>query len=123
MSLRIRYHVKASRVLKRAINLFIHNYLRSLLNNVRLLIVRTRLEPASYYLCVWRFSRLNHKGTYNIYIYIYIYIYIIIIHYKQYNTHTSNGLHYKYRNCNELHNKPLRPGYVATLLGVYGLME
>ena len=32
--LRIRSHVKASMVLMRADNLFIHNYIRSLLNNI-----------------------------------------------------------------------------------------
>ena len=34
MSLRSRSHVKASMVLTRADNLFIHNYIRSLLNNI-----------------------------------------------------------------------------------------
>ena len=34
MSLRSRYHVKASIVLTRADHLFIHNYIRSLLNNI-----------------------------------------------------------------------------------------
>ena len=34
MSLRSRYHVKASMVLTRADHLFIHNYIRPLLNNI-----------------------------------------------------------------------------------------
>ena len=34
MSLRSRYHVKASMVLTRADHLVIHNYIRSLLNNI-----------------------------------------------------------------------------------------
>ena len=34
MSLRSRSHVKASMVLTRADHLFIHNYIRSLLNNI-----------------------------------------------------------------------------------------
>ena len=49
MSLRSRSHVKASMVLTRADHLFIHNYIRSLLNIILrpILMVRTRLEPAS----------------------------------------------------------------------------
>ena len=35
MSLRSRSHVKASMVLTRADHLFIHNYIRSLLNNIK----------------------------------------------------------------------------------------
>ena len=34
MSLRSRSHVKASMVLTRAVHLFIHNYIRSLLNTI-----------------------------------------------------------------------------------------
>ena len=34
MSIRSRSHVKASMVLTRADHLFIHNYIRSLLNNI-----------------------------------------------------------------------------------------
>ena len=34
MSLRSRYHVKASMVLTKADNLCIHNYIRSLLHNI-----------------------------------------------------------------------------------------
>ena len=54
ISLRSRSRVKASTVLNRADYLFIHNYIRSLLNIILrpILIVRTRLEPASYCLCV-----------------------------------------------------------------------
>ena len=50
MSLRIRSHVKASTVLTRADQLCIHNYIRSLLNNIQrpILLVRTGFEPASY---------------------------------------------------------------------------
>ena len=53
MSLRRRCRVKASMVLTRADNLFIHNYIRSLL------MVRTRPEPESTYMyvCV---SSINH---------------------------------------------------------------
>ena len=54
MSLRSRYHVKASMVLTIADNLCICNYKTSLQNNklIRILIVRMRLEFASYCLCV-----------------------------------------------------------------------
>ena len=47
MSLRSRFHVKASVVLTRADHLFIQNYLRSLPNIIlrHILIVRTGLEP------------------------------------------------------------------------------
>ena len=50
MSLRSRSRVKASMVLKRADNLCIHNYIRSLLNIIvrPILIVLTGLEPVSY---------------------------------------------------------------------------
>ena len=47
--------VKASMVLTRADYLFIHNYIRSLLNIIVrpiLMVRRTRLEPASYCMCV-----------------------------------------------------------------------
>ena len=56
-------------VLTRADYLFIHNYIRSLLNNmlIPILMVRTGFEPASYS-------------------YIYIYIYISIILYNLYIT-------------------------------------
>ena len=45
MSLRSQSHVKASMVLTKAEHLFIHNYIRSLLNNIvrPILMVRTRL--------------------------------------------------------------------------------
>ena len=48
MSLRSRSHVKESVILTRADHLFIHNYIRSLLNNIlrSILMVRTGLEPA-----------------------------------------------------------------------------
>ena len=54
MSLRSRYHVKASNVLTRADHLFIHNYIRSRLNIILgpILMVRTGLELASYCLSV-----------------------------------------------------------------------
>ena len=76
MSIRSRYHVKASIVLTRADNVLIHNYIRSLLNIMLrpILMVRTRLEPSSYCLCVWRLIQLSHTGSFLIYIYIYIYI-------------------------------------------------
>ena len=47
MSLRSRSHVKASMVLTRAGHLFIHNYIRSLLNIILkpILMVWTRFEP------------------------------------------------------------------------------
>ena len=49
ISLRNRSHVKESMVLTRADHLFIHNYIRSLLNIILrlILIVRTRLEHAT----------------------------------------------------------------------------
>ena len=49
MSLRSRYHVKASTILTRADYLFIHNYIRSLLNIFLRPILRIRmgLEPSS----------------------------------------------------------------------------
>ena len=54
MSLRSRSHVKAYMVLTRAVHLFIHNYIRSLLNIILrpIVIVRTKVEPVSYCLCV-----------------------------------------------------------------------
>ena len=54
MFLRSRYHVKASMVLTRADHLFIHNYIRSLINIIlrSILMDLTGLEPASYCLCV-----------------------------------------------------------------------
>ena len=54
MSLRSRSRVMASIVLTRADHLFIYNYIISLLNIMlrHILIIRTRLEPASYWLCV-----------------------------------------------------------------------
>ena len=58
MSLRSRSIVKAFMVLTRADHLFIHNYIRSLLNNIlrpilqNELMVLTRVEPVSYCLCV-----------------------------------------------------------------------
>ena len=50
MSLRSLSHVKASMVLTRADQLFIHNYIRSFLNNILrpILIVLTRFELTSY---------------------------------------------------------------------------
>ena len=45
MSLRSRSHVKASMVLTRADHLFIHNYIRSLLNNILTPILMVRLNP------------------------------------------------------------------------------
>ena len=53
MSFRSRSHVKASMDLMRDDNLFIHNYIRSLLNIIlrSILMVRTGLEFASYCLC------------------------------------------------------------------------
>ena len=61
MSLRSRSNVKASVVLTRADHLFIHNYIRSLLNNIvrPILMVQTRLEHASYCLYeiyIYKFS-------------------------------------------------------------------
>ena len=44
MSLRIRSHVKESMVLTRADNLFIHNYIRSILNII--------LRPMGLYICI-----------------------------------------------------------------------
>ena len=65
MSLRSRSHVKASVVLTRADHLFIHNYIRSLLNNILkyMLMVRTRLEPASYCLFVRCLNQPSHTGS------------------------------------------------------------
>ena len=62
--------------LMRADHLFLHNYIRSLLNNIirPIIIILKRLESASFCLCVRRFSQLSYTGSY-IYIYI-IYIYI-----------------------------------------------
>ena len=76
ISLRSRSHVKASIVLTRADHLCIHNYIRSLLNNsVRtMLMVRTRLEPASSACVSDDLETEQHRQLY-IYIYIYIYIY------------------------------------------------
>ena len=69
MSLRSRSHVKASMVLMRADHLFIHNYIRSLLNIMLTLISmgRTKLEPVSgiKYIYIYIF---------NIYLNFYIYI-------------------------------------------------
>ena len=48
MSLRNSSHVKASVVLTRVDNLFIHNYIRSLLNIIGLDDTSIQLEPASY---------------------------------------------------------------------------
>ena len=50
LSLRSHSHVKASVVLTKANHLFIHNYIRSLLNNILrpILMVRTGLEPCPY---------------------------------------------------------------------------
>ena len=66
MSLRSRSHVKASIFLTRDVHLFIHNYIRSLLNIIirPSLMVRTRLEPATY--C----SRINviNVRSYSVYI-------------------------------------------------------
>ena len=55
MSLRSRSHVKAYMVLMRADNLFIHNYILSLLHIIirPILIVRTRLERARHTACVF----------------------------------------------------------------------
>ena len=82
MSLRSRSHVNASMVLTRADHLFIYkcidNYIRSLLNIISrpILMVRTRLEPVSYFLGVWPHSQLIHTGNkckyYNISIILYI---------------------------------------------------
>ena len=53
MSLRNRFHVKAFMDLTRADNLFIHNYIISLLNNMLrlILLVLKGPEPVSYCLC------------------------------------------------------------------------
>ena len=53
-------------ILTRSDHIFIHNYIRSLLNNILrpILMVRIGFETVSY--CLW--------DTYSIYIYIYIYI-------------------------------------------------
>ena len=62
ISLRSRSHVNASMVLTD--HLFIHNYIRLLLNIILRsnLIVRMGLEPMSYCLCVRRLSQLSHTG-------------------------------------------------------------
>ena len=62
LSLRSRSHVKASMVLTRADHYVIHDYIRSLLNNILspILSVRTGLEPASYCLCIRRLSQLSY---------------------------------------------------------------
>ena len=54
MSIRRRSRIKASMVVNRADLLFIHNYIRSLLNIILrpILMVRMGLEPVSYCLCV-----------------------------------------------------------------------
>ena len=72
---RSRSRIKASVVLMRADYLCIHNYIRSLILTILrpILMVRTRLESASYCFCL--FLQLNHTVRFNIYIYIYIYIY------------------------------------------------
>ena len=56
MSLRSRSHDMASVVLARADNLFIHNYIRSLLNIILnpILLAWTMIESASYYRCSWQ---------------------------------------------------------------------
>ena len=50
--LRSSYNVKVSMVLTIADNLFLHNYIKSLLNIILkpILFTRTELKPASYYL-------------------------------------------------------------------------
>ena len=55
MAIRSRSHVTAYMVLMNADHLFIHNYIRSLLD-----IILTGLEPASYCLCVLHLSQLNN---------------------------------------------------------------
>ena len=61
MYLRSHSHVKVSMVLTRAGNLFIHNYIRSLLTIILIpiLMVRSRLEPALY--TVRKKSFLYHR--------------------------------------------------------------
>ena len=80
MSLRSRSHVKSYIVLTRDDHLFIHNYIRSLINIIcrPILMVRTRLEPTLWVpqptACVS--DALANRATQaviNIYIYIYIY--------------------------------------------------
>ena len=68
MSLRSHSHVKASMVLTRADHLFIHNYIRSLINIIvrPILLVRTGLEPAYYCACVCR-----HRGSFIYIIHLY----------------------------------------------------
>ena len=62
MFLRSRSYVKASMVLTRADHFSIHNYIRSLLNIIliAILMVLTRLKPASYCLYEYRLSQLSH---------------------------------------------------------------
>ena len=58
-------YVRASMVLTRADQLFIHNYMRSLLNIILrpILMIRTRLMcPYCMYVC--RLSKLRHTGSY-----------------------------------------------------------
>ena len=66
MYLRSRYRVKASVVLMNADNLCIHNYIVSLLNiTLRpILMVRTGLEHASYFLFLYCLSKLIHTDSY-----------------------------------------------------------
>ena len=65
MSLRNRSYVKASMVLTRADHLFIHTYIRSLLNIIcrPILMVRSKHELASYCLGECRLSQLSHTGS------------------------------------------------------------
>ena len=59
MSLRSRSHIKASMVSTRADHLFIHNYIRSLLNiMLRPIFYRKGFEPASY--CNYVILALRH---------------------------------------------------------------
>ena len=105
MSLRSHSYVKASMVLTRTDHLFIHHYIRSLLNNmlIPICIVRTGLESVPYSILTansqpYGIKTLRLKGCFatsvlpvcitpkttelyrQLYIYIYIYIYIPIIH-------------------------------------------
>ena len=74
MSLRSRSHVNASIIVMRPDDLCINNYIISFLNNILrpILMVRTRLEPVSYRMCVLRLNQLSYTGSWLIRIYIYI---------------------------------------------------
>ena len=63
MSLRSSSHVKASMVLTRADHLFIHNYIRSLLNKIMIHFIKlSKIYPVN-------FSRMENNDTNMIHIY------------------------------------------------------